>query len=244
MAYDGSSSVHQGEKFLLDMALPALSGLLLTIQGTPSVTLKDGDGAVVWGPVNTTGFDAAQGAQPHVWHILDTASPIALTPGLYVAVIGVSFQDNAAPPRAYTEALTAQISVLAQVEIEFTYDPSKILTDMFHACRLYLSDTDAVNPIFDDREIAGFLGDPVANPQGNLYIAVANGYLTNAGDKAKIAARIRIGSFGYEEQQVHRALIDVASEWRRKAVPTPKVAVPDAVLTLTKNDGAIEGLDW
>lgn len=244
MAYDSSYSVHLGDKFLVDIALPALTGLLLTIQGTPTVTLKDGEGAVVWGPVNATGFDAAEAAQPHVWHVLDTLSPTALTPGLYVAAVTVSFDDDATPPRSYTEELAAKIMVLAQVEIEFTYDPAQILTDPFHACRLYLADTDAANPIFDDREIIGFLSDPQANPQGNLYLAVANGYLVNAGDKAKIAARIRIGSFGYEEQQVHRALIDVSNEWRKKAAPTPKVSVPDVVLTLNSGNGTIQGLDW
>lgn len=247
MSYDTAitGSVHVGEKFLLDMSLPALSGLLLTITGTPTITLKDGAGTVLWGPVNVTGFDAAQSAQPHVWHVLDTASPSALAPGQFVAVVALSFQDNATPVRGYTEELTAQIVVLAQVEIEFTYDPGKILTDPFHACRLYLSDTDATNPVFDDREIQGLLEDPVTNPAGNLYLAVANGYLTNAGDKAKIAQRIKIGNFGFEEMQVHRALIDVASEWRKKAVVTPKVAVADAVLTLTRDAGTTLGsLDW
>lgn len=156
-------------------------------------------------------------------------------PGTYLALLFVSLPspDDASvvdQVRGQSRMLTVQDSSIPPPS--FTYD----LSTPIGKCRTYLGDTCVSAPIFTDAEIEMLLTDSQNNPKQNLFIAAANGYLTNAGSQAKVAVRIAVGSFKYEKLGVHAALLAMSREYREQAPVAPVCNPPDTPFTFTRGD--------
>lgn len=107
--------------------------------------------------------------------------------------------------------------------------------------RLYIADTDISNAIYSDDEINAFLNDSYNNPTHDVFLAAAQALRSNAVDKARLATRIKIGNFGYEELAVQNALKAMADDYYAKAPIPPVVLAPDAVFTTTTDAGLTSG---
>ncbi len=96
---DGSTVIKQGEKTPIYGSDSVTGVATLTINGTPTCTLRDSSNAIVSGVngVNVTANDVGAAAAPRAWYNLDS-SALALIPGDYelAFVISVTGSDGIA----------------------------------------------------------------------------------------------------------------------------------------------------
>ncbi len=233
MAYQQTYTLHAGDKALLQVAIPASGSLLFTITGTPTFTLLDSTGNVMFGPVNVTGSDSGAHLSPSVWYSLDTTSPHVLAAGVYVGVFAVSYVDNATSQRSYVAEIEAQITVLADTELAGTYDP----TTPTGQVRLLTADTNLTDPVWSDTEIAQAL----ALTGGNVFLAAGLLLDAAATDASKVALIARLGRDLGDLSQIPQRLRESAEAVRKRTTATIETNPPDQVFSTDSGGGTTVG---